>query len=154
MAAANAAAEENEILIRRWFSEVWNQRRPETIDELLAPDVIAHGMGPNGTDLRGPEGFRNAYDLFSAAFPDLHISIDQVVASADMAAAYFTCRGTHQGDHLGVPATGRFVAFPGMTMARYRDGRIIEGWNLIDFFSLFQQIGAAAPPGNVAATLP
>lgn len=135
----------NETLVRRWFEDVWNQKRPEVIDELLSPDCIARGMGPNGTDLHGPEGFKSAHTLFAGAFPDLHITLDEVVAARDLVATHFTCRATHSGDNMGVPATGRPVVFSGMTMARIQNGRVVEGWNVIDLLSVMQQIQAVAP---------
>ena len=135
----------NEALVRRWFAEVWNQQRPEVIDELLSPDCIARGMGPNGTDLQGPEGFKTAHTLFSGAFPDLHIMLDEVVSSGELVATHFTCRATHSGDNLGMPATGLPVTFSGMTLARIRNGRVVEGWNVMDLLSMMQQIQAVAP---------
>lgn len=135
----------NEALVRRWFEDVWNQKRAEVIEELIDPNCIARGMGPNGTDLHGPEGFKTAHSLFVGAFPDLHITLDEVVNGGDLVAAHFTCHATHGGDNMGMPATGLPVTFSGMTMARVKNGRIIEGWNVIDLLSVMQQIQAVAP---------
>ena len=134
---------ENERLMRAWFEEVWNQKRPERIAEFMAADSIAHGMGPNAAALRGPEAFRQAYDTFVGAFPDLHVTIEQLVATTDRVVVLLRCEATHGGDHLGMPATGKRVTFPVMTMARYQEGRIVEGWNVLDLLTAFQQIGAA-----------
>jgi steroid delta-isomerase-like uncharacterized protein len=136
-------ADDREYLVRRWFEEVWNQKRVDSIDGLLADDSIAHGMGPGGADLYGRDAFKTAHATFLGALPDLRITLDQVLVDGDMVAARFTCRATHRGDHLGVAATGQPVQFTGMTMARIRDGRIAEGWNNIDLLSMLQQIGAA-----------
>lgn len=133
---------ENEAIIRYWVEEVWNQKRAEVIDELVSPECIARGMGPNGTDLVGPEGFKGAHALFVGAFPDLQITIGPMVVSGDMVASQLTCTATHKGDHLGMPATGKQVQFPAMTIARLKDGKIVEGWNCIDLLTAFQQIGA------------
>jgi steroid delta-isomerase-like uncharacterized protein len=132
---------DNEALTRCWYEEVWNQRRPERIVELVASDVIAHGMGPNAADLHGPEAFRQAYDTFIGAFPDLRITIEQCVASGEMVAVLLRCEATHDGDHLGIVATGKRVTFPVMSMAQYRDGKIVEGWNVLDLLTAFQQMG-------------
>lgn len=123
---------ENEALLRRWFEEVWNQKRPERIAELASPNVVVHGLGPNGTDLHGVGAFRQAYDVFSGAFPDLHVTVEQSVVSGDTVVFLLRCEATHSGNHLGVPATGKRASFPVMTMARYRDGLIVEGWNVLD----------------------
>lgn len=135
--------EENEALTRRWFAELWNAKRTEIIEELMTEETIAHGMGPNGTSLKGIAPFRAAYDLFVGAFPDLTVTIDQLVVTEDRIATHLTCEGTHTGDHLGVPASGKTVRFPAMTMARLQDGKIVEGWNVIDLLAAFNQIGSA-----------
>lgn len=133
---------ENEALVRRWFDEVWNQKRADVIDVLFAPDGVAHGLADGGTDLHGPEGFKAAHTVFCQAFPDLHITVDHTVSNGDEVATRFTCRGTHGGDLFGIPATNRPVIFTGITITRFRKGQIVEGWNKIDFLSMLQQVGA------------
>ncbi|HVK04355.1 MAG TPA: ester cyclase [Armatimonadaceae bacterium] len=133
---------QNEAMFRRWFDEVWNQKRRDRIAELMDEGVVAHGMGPNGTVLSGPEPFAAAFDLFTGVFPDISLTVDKVVASGDTVAAHITCTGTHRGDGLGIPATGQQVSFPCMSMATYRDGLIVEGWNVIDLMSVLRQVQA------------
>lgn len=135
-------SKENEALIRYWVEEVWNQKRAEVIDELFSHDCIARGMGPNGTDLVGPDSFKGVHALFIGAFPDLRIEIGPMVVSGDMVASQLLCSATHQGDDLGIPASGRPVNFTAMTIARIKDGKIVEGWNCIDLLTAFQQVGA------------
>jgi steroid delta-isomerase-like uncharacterized protein len=137
----------NEALLRRWFEEIWNRKQPELIAEFMDPDSVAHGMGPNGGDLHGPEAFRQVYEIFTGAFPDLHVTVLQSVAAGDKVALLLSCEATHAGDHLGVPATGKRVQFHVMTLARYREGKIVEGWNVIDLLAALRQIGAA-PVGD------
>jgi steroid delta-isomerase-like uncharacterized protein len=131
-----------EVLMRQWFEEIWNKKQPELIPEMLGADAVAHGMGPNGTDLYGPEAFTQAYHVFVGAFPDLHITVEQAIKTADRVALLLTCEGTHAGDHLGVPGTGKRVKFSVMTMGRYQDGKIVEGWNVIDLLSALRQSGS------------
>src|SRR5438093_12903410 len=119
-------ATSNEALTRRWFEEVWNQGRVEAIDELLAEDGIAHGLG-SGDDLRGPAGFKPFHARFKGAFPDIRITVEDMISEGDMVAVRFTCRGTHAGDHLGVAPTNRKVAFEAMSFVRWRDGQVVEG---------------------------
>ncbi|HEU4751475.1 MAG TPA: ester cyclase, partial [Armatimonadota bacterium] len=120
--------------------EVWNQKRSEVIDEMWAPCAVAHGLGEAGQDLSGVEGFKALHRKFLSAFPDLHIEVDDVVAEGDRTAARYTCTGTHQGGTLGIPATGRRVRFTGMSFTVWKDGRIVEGWNNVDFASMLQQL--------------
>jgi steroid delta-isomerase-like uncharacterized protein len=144
---AMSTEQENEAMLRAWFEEVWNQKQPEEIPKRFAPDGIAHGMGPNGTDITGPSAFQEAYHVFTRAFPDLHVTVDQAIASGDRVAVHLTCEGTHGGDDLGVGATGKPVRFTAMTIARFREGKIIEGWNVIDLLAALRQIGAV-PAGE------
>jgi len=131
----------NEALTRRWYEEVWNRKRAECIPELLAPHVVAHGMGADAAPLHGPEAFRQAFDMFTGAFPDLHITIEKCIAAGDTVTVLLRCEATHAGDHLGVPATGKRVTFPVMSIARYHDGLIVEGWNVLDLLTAFRQMG-------------
>jgi len=73
----------------------------------------------------------------------LQVTVERTVANGDIVACLLRCEATHGGDHLGVPATGRRVNFPVMTMARYDDGKIVEGWNVLDLLAALRQIGAA-----------
>ena len=132
----------NEALTRRWFEEVWNQGRAEAIDELMAPDGIAHGLGSGEDDLRGPEGFKTFHARFKGAFPDIKITVEDIISAGNKVAVRFTCRATHAGDHLGVAPTHRKVAFEAMSFVRWREGQIVEGWNSVDMLGMLQQIDA------------
>jgi steroid delta-isomerase-like uncharacterized protein len=144
-------AADNKALTRRWFEEVWNQSREQAIDELFAPDGVAHGLGEAGQDLPGPAEFRTFYRQFRSGFPDASVRVDQVIAEGDTTAVRFTARATHSGDGLGVKATGRPIIVTGMCMIRWRDGRIAEAWNEFDVAGLLRQIGAGpgGPDGGV-----
>jgi steroid delta-isomerase-like uncharacterized protein len=145
-------AQDVKALTRRWFDEVWNQGRESVIDELLRPDAIAHGLADVGGPLPAPETFRRFYRQFRSGIPDIHITVDQVITEGDTAAARITCDGTHSGDGMGVPATGRKVHFTGLCMIRWKDGQIAEGWNEFDAAGLMRQIaGPAAAPAKVKA---
>jgi steroid delta-isomerase-like uncharacterized protein len=133
-----------EDVVRIWFEEVWNQGAESSIDRLLTPDFVAHGL-PGGP-LRGAAGFKPLVQSFRGAFPDISITIERVVAQGDFVTTLCRVRGTHTGDTLGIPATGRQVDFQGMTMGRAIDGRLQEGWNVYDFLTMYQQLGVDPPP--------
>jgi steroid delta-isomerase-like uncharacterized protein len=136
-------SEANKTIVRRWFEEVWNQGRTETIDALFAPNARAHGLG----DLPpGPEGFKPFHAAFRRAFPDIRITLDDVIAEGDLVAYRFTATGTHRGDGLGFAATNRGTEFTGMGFARVRNGQLVEGWNNYDQLSMFQQLGVVQGP--------
>lgn len=126
-------------LTRRWFEEVWNQGRQDTIDELCAPDAVIHGLGEGGKTLVGPQHFRRFYHQFKAGLPDIRITVDDVLAVGDQTAARLTCRATHGGPGPGVEATGRPAVCTGIVWIRWRDGRVAEAWNVFDTAGLMAQ---------------
>src|SRR4051812_17085269 len=96
-------AEEYETFMHRWFEEVWNQGREESIDELLAEDTVLNGLNdPEGNPLRGTEGFKSMHRSFLSAFPDLKVTIEDTVKEGDKIAVRCTVRATHTGEGLGI----------------------------------------------------
>lgn len=137
--------EENRALIRRWFEEVWNKGREEAVDEMFAADGLGHGLAEDGGPLQGPENFKLFHRAFRGAFPDIRVTVEDVLADGDRIAARCSVRATHTGDHLGFAATGKPVEITGITICRIGHGQIIESWNNFDFLKLYQQLGVAAP---------
>lgn len=135
-----------EAQLRRWFEEVWNARRLELADELLAPGAILHEASLSGQSLLGAEAFRAHARALLEAIPDLHFELEQVVADGDVAAGRMTVTGRVTGHGLGVEPTGRAFRISGMAMGRYRDGRLVEGWNNFDLLGLFDQLDAVKRP--------
>lgn len=143
---------DNKEIIRRWFDEVWNKGRAEAIDEMFAEDGIAHGLaGESGEALRGTEDFKLFHRKFRDAFPDIEVTVEDVISEGDKVAARCRVRGSHRGDSLGFAASDRPMEITGMTFARVRDGRIVEAWNNFDFISMFQQLGALHLPSEAEA---
>jgi steroid delta-isomerase-like uncharacterized protein len=134
---------ENKALVQRWFDEVWNQGRAQAIDEMFAPEGVAHGLGQ---DLHGPAEFKTFHATFRGAFPDVRVQIDDMIAESDRVAYRFTATGTHRGSNLGFAATNRPVRFLGMGSVRIANGRIVEGWNILDQLGMLTQLGAVAAP--------
>ena len=131
-----------EAVVRQWFKEVWDEGREEAIDRLMAPDGQVHGLtGPDGPPLIGPAAFKSLFQTFRGALGDLEIVVEQVVSQGELCTAYCRVKGRHVGVHFGGPPTGRPVDFHGMTTARVRDGKLIEGWNVYDFLTMYQQMG-------------
>jgi steroid delta-isomerase-like uncharacterized protein len=118
----------NEVVevARRWFEEVWNQRRAETIDELLTPESVCHAEeGP----IRGLDEFRQRMHApLLGAFPDLRVTIENILDQGDQVVVRWTATGTHSGNGLGVVATGKAVSFRGITWLRIGGGKLREGW--------------------------
>jgi steroid delta-isomerase-like uncharacterized protein len=134
-------------VLKRWFEEVWNQGREEVIDELAAPDVVAHDLvDARGRRISGREVFHSFWHEFRATFPDIQIEVDDVLIDGEKELVRCTARGTHTGAAMGMTATHKPVQFKGMVMARIRDGQLVEVWENWDFLGMYQQLGAAPAP--------
>jgi steroid delta-isomerase-like uncharacterized protein len=133
-------------LVHRWFDEVWNQGREETVDELFAPDGIGHGLGEGNADVRSPAGFKIFLRSMRSALPDVHIRIEDTVVDASKAAVRIVLEGTHLGEGLGLPPTGQRVSISGIVIVRIAGGQIAEGWNSWDQLGLLRQLGVIPAP--------
>jgi steroid delta-isomerase-like uncharacterized protein len=139
---------DNKQLTRRWFEEVWNQRRVATIHEMIVPGTVAFGLTESGHAM-SVEGFMPFFERFTGAFPDLRIAVEDVVGEGDQTVCRLRATGTHTGAQLGMQPTGRAVAFSAIVWCRWRDGRIAESWNEFDAWGLMQQLGAPQPQAKM-----
>jgi steroid delta-isomerase-like uncharacterized protein len=128
--------------MRRWFDEVWNQGRTETVDELLSADGVGHGLGDSEKDTRGPAEFKAFVATLRSSMPDVRIQLNDIFSYDDRVAVRLTLEGTHTGPGLGVPPSGRAVRIQGIVITRIHNGQIVEGWNSYDQLGLLRQIGA------------
>jgi len=133
-------SEENKALMLRWFDEVWNQNRVETIDELFAADGVGHGLSDD-KPINGPADFKPFQAAFRGAFPDIEVVVKDLIAEGDKVVARCAVRGRHTGDHLGMAASNAGVDFGGVVIARIENGKIAEAWNYFDFLKMNRQIG-------------
>jgi steroid delta-isomerase-like uncharacterized protein len=109
---------------------------------MFAADGIAHGLiGESGQPMRGPRDYAPFHAAFRGAFPDIQITVDDMVAEGDKVAARCSVRGKHSGDGLGFAATQSPVEFTGITIVRIKDGKIVEAWNNFDFMKMERQLG-------------
>jgi predicted ester cyclase len=133
----------NSALVRRWFEEVWNQKKTGTIRELVAPECIAHGTSETGGDLHGPQGFLELHKRLVDAFPDIHIEPQEVLESGEIVAVRWIGTMHHRGNGLGIAPTGAEVKINGMGFARIVNGQVMETWDVWDRMGMFEQIEAA-----------
>jgi steroid delta-isomerase-like uncharacterized protein len=145
-------SEANVALMKRWFEEVWNQRRTATITELFAPNGISHGVDESGADIIGPAAFIPFYERFIGAFPDMKLKIEDAIGDGDKVLIRWSATMNHAGDHLGMPATNKPVILTGMCLAKIANGKIVEAWDNWDKLAMLQQIGAVPPLAANAAT--
>jgi steroid delta-isomerase-like uncharacterized protein len=131
-------------LARRWFDEVWTAQGERTIDELMADDAIGH---MEGAEVRGRAPFKVVRAQLLGAFPDLGIRVEEIVAEGDNAVVRWNVTASHEGDDLGIPASHQHVRFRGMTWLKFRDGKIVEGWDAWNQGALIQQLSAIDATG-------
>ncbi len=135
--------QENKAIIRRWIEEGWNRGNLDVADELYAADFFAESMEDGVEDLQGIKDVKEMVRRIRTAFPDIHFSIDYLIAEADMVVGAFTLQGTHQGDLYDLAPTGRRVQFKAIDVWRIQDGKISERCTAVaDHFSLLKQLGA------------
>jgi steroid delta-isomerase-like uncharacterized protein len=133
-------------LLRRFYEEVFNQGNLAVVDSLVAPDVVDHDL-PAGMP-GGSEGAKLLFAGFRQAFPDLHLTVEDVIVEGNRAVARGTMTGTHRGTFLGVPPTGRRFSIHWIDVYRIEGGLIRETWHLEDFLGMLVQLGAVPAPGQ------
>jgi steroid delta-isomerase-like uncharacterized protein len=129
----------NKALMRRYFEEVFNQRNTAAIDNFLAADQVDHTLPPNLPPTTA--GTKQAITMYLQAFPDLHVTIEDMIAEGDRVAARFTSEGTQRGPFGGIPPTGRQAKIRSHLIARIADGKIVEQWGLDDQVGMLMQLG-------------
>jgi steroid delta-isomerase-like uncharacterized protein len=133
------SAATNKETVRRLGVEPW-EGKMGVIDELAAADYVGHD--PAMPDLHGPEGIKEFINSYLSAFPDGMITIEQQLAEGDMVTTRWTGRGTHKGELMGIPATGKQVTVSGITISRVAKGKVVEEWSNWDTLGMLQQLGA------------
>jgi len=139
------STEENKALIRRFVEEIVNKGNIALIDELVAANYIDHSSPPGAPS--GIEGSKQFTNLFRMAFPDIHITLDDLIAEGDKVVSRFTMRGTNKGEFLGIPPTGKQVTITGIHIDRFAGGKLVEHWGQQDTLGLMQQLGVIPAMG-------
>lgn len=133
--------EANKTTVRHFYEEGWNRKNFGIVDQAHAADWVHHDKS-NPNDLEGgPEGNKKRMRELSAAFPDIHFQIEDMVAENDKVAVRFTATGTQTGQFGPIPPTGKKVRMDGFILHQLRDGKIVEDWVVRDTFGLMVQLG-------------
>jgi steroid delta-isomerase-like uncharacterized protein len=143
------SAEHNKAIVRHMVEEAQSRHNLAAVDELFAADFVDHSVPPGLPPDR--EGVKMQFAMFFSAFPDLQVVIHSQVAEGDQVVTRKTFHGTHQGDLMGIPPSGRPIAFDVIDILRLRDGKITDHWNVVDQLGLMRQIGALASPEQASA---
>ncbi len=140
--------EVNKASFRRVYEELFNQGDLSLVEEMIAPDFLNHEAPPGSN--RGPESMRQLIRMLRTAFPDLHFTIEDLVAEGDTVAGRVTMNGTHQGTFQGMPPTGRSIRQAQMHFVHFRDGKGVEHRAVRDDLGLMQQLGVIPAPGQAS----
>ncbi len=143
---------ENKAQFRRTYEELLNGGELSVADELIAPDFVNH-EAPPGKD-HGPESMRGLATMLRTAFPDLHFTIEDLVAEGDTVAGRVTMSGTHEGPFMGMPPTGRSVRQDQMHIVRFREGKAVEHWGVREDLGMMRQLGVITEPDRAKETSP
>jgi steroid delta-isomerase-like uncharacterized protein len=133
-------ATDNKKIDNRIFEELWNNKRLETADELIAPNFVLHDP-QSPLPVKGAEAYKQFARYYFNAFPDLHFTLEHQLADDETVMTRWSCTGTHKGDLPGIPATGRPIALTGITCGRLVEGKFVEGWSNWDALGMMQQLG-------------
>jgi steroid delta-isomerase-like uncharacterized protein len=133
--------ESNAEVVRRWFEQGWNQGDADLADQIFSPNYVHH-VSTHPQLVTGVEETRRNIAIFSAAFPDMHFTIEDQVSQGDRVMTRWTMRGTHDGDLLRIKATGKPVEVQGMVVSRFENGLIVEEWDLVNTLGMLEQLGA------------
>lgn len=137
--------EQNKVNVQRYFEEVWNKGNLTVLDEVMLPTVVVHNLPPKLPP--NIEGFKQFIKMFRTAFPDLRFTVDDVIAEGDKVVVRWTSTGTHKGQLMNFPPSGKKGTVTGMSIMRFdTKGKSLETWHQFDELGMLQQIGVMPVP--------
>lgn len=136
------SAEENKAIMRRITEEVFNKGNLAVVDECTAADYVFRS---GGQEYKGLEGVKQMITSMRTAFPDFHVTIEDMVAEGDKVAHRYTWRGTHKGEFMGIAPTGKQVTITAAGFTRFAGGKQVEAWTYGDSSTIYQQLGVSPP---------
>ena len=117
--------EENKELVRRIYDELWNERKLEVAEELIAQDAVNYDTGLLPQPF-GPEEMKGTVRMVTAGFPDNRHEVEEIIAEGDKVVVHCTLTGTHEGEFMGIPPTGRSIEVTEIHVYRLEDGKAVE----------------------------
>jgi predicted ester cyclase len=136
---------DNKTLVQQFFDEVINQRNLAALGQFVSPNAVNHTV-PDGL----PQEPNQFLGLHLGAFPDLKITVEDLLVDGDKVVARVSYHGTHQGAFMSIPPTGKQVTGMGINIFRIANGKLVEHWGLTDRISALRQLGIVPPPGQVS----
>jgi len=144
-------SEENKAIVRQQEEELFTQGNLDAADEVYAPDYVGHDPS-NSEEVRGLEAAKRAASDYRQAFPELRVTVEDLIAEGDRVAARLRFRGTHLGELDGIAPTGRRVDCTGIVISRIEEGKIAEDWANFDDLGMMRQLGLIPKPGQRPTT--
>jgi steroid delta-isomerase-like uncharacterized protein len=130
--------ERNKDLVRRYL-EIWNTGNLIPVEEIVAVDFVFHRVGG---DLKGLQDLKQYIFVFRTAFPDLHFTVEDMIAERDKVVTHWTMTGTHKGELMGIAATDKHIKVMGTSITRITGSKVVENSTFWDRLDLMQQLGA------------
>jgi steroid delta-isomerase-like uncharacterized protein len=137
--------EENKALMRRFYEEI-GKGNLAVVDELIAADLVEHSPFVPG-QAPGRQGTLELFTMIRTVFPDLRITVEDIVAEGDKVVSRGTFSGTHKGEFMGIAPTGKQITVGLIEIVRIVAGKMVEHWNVVDNLGMMQQLGAVPAPG-------
>lgn len=134
------SSQDNKVIIEQALAKFNRPESREAYFEIYHPDCHYVGVGA------GLEAIKQYYAGIFTAFPNVRVTPRQMIADGDKVAVEFQVTGTHQGDLMGIPPSGKAINISGMTIMRFADGKCVERWSQTDFLGILQQVGAVPTP--------
>jgi steroid delta-isomerase-like uncharacterized protein len=138
------SVEENKANVRRHVDEIWHKGNLDIIPELIAPNYV---FPTTEQEYKGPEGFKQFVTNYRTAFPDIHFTIDDMVAEGDWVAVRYTSTGTFTGQIGNIAPTGKKLKMISAIFYRFEGGKQVEVWGYQDYLTFYQQLGLNPPGG-------
>jgi len=135
-------SKETNIAAQKKFGEAVNSSNYELFKELVAANAVDHDPAPG--QVPGPDGYAEFFGMMRTAFPDMKLAVEQLSADEDTVSFAYRVTGTHEGDFMGHPASGKAINIRGMQISKFEDGKMVERWGSSDELGILKQIGVIA----------
>jgi steroid delta-isomerase-like uncharacterized protein len=133
---------QNKELARRMVEEIFNQHNLDMVDDIIAANAVDHEELPPGMPT-GREGSKAMFAMMFSAFPDFRATIENLIAEDDKVVVHMLWTGTHKGEFMGIPPTGKQIAINVIDILRVSEGKFVEHWGVSDMMALMQQLGVS-----------
>jgi len=139
--------EANKAIVSRIATDIWNRGDLNATAQVMMANARYHGPHmPNGVGDR--DNWKRAIAMYRSAFPDSHVTFEELIGTGDTVVGRWRATGTHTGQLPGVPPTGKPIAIGGITIYRFSDGKIVEAWEQLDMLGMWQQLGVVSLPAH------